>query len=112
MKTYILMILFLMSNCFAKSTILNKGDVAPYTGILLTKERAEKAMKAEKAEAVLRDLKVTHESLIKFHKEDAQRQRERLSEARFKSNVYNIGYFVLGVVLASYAFKIQQEISK
>lgn len=108
-----ILILILLSNLtFAQSTIVKKGETVPYDGILLTKERAEKAMKAEKAEAVLRDLRTTHESIIKFHKEDAQRQREKLSRAEFKSSLYNIGYFVLGVVMASYAFKIQQEINK
>lgn len=114
MRKLILMIstIILMSNSFAQSTIVKKGDPVPYDGILLTKERAEKAMKAEKANIVLRDLRITHESIIKYHKEDAARQRKKLSEAKFESHIKSTAYFILGVVLASYAFKIQQEINK
>lgn len=114
MKKLILMMsmITLISSSFAQSIIVKKGDTVPYDGILLTKERAEKAMKAEKAKIVLEDLKFTQEKLIKYHKDDAALQRKRLSKEQFKSNIYNVGYFVLGVVLASYAFKIQQEINK
>ena len=114
MKKIVLMITLIISiNSFAQNAVkLNKGEVAPFTGALVKPDRLDKLVKAEKAEAVLRDLRTTHESIIKFHKEDAQRQREKLSRAEFKSNLYNIGYFVLGVVLASYAFKVQQEINK
>ncbi len=112
MLKVLVIVSFLLNNSFAQSTILNKGDTAPYTGVLLTKERAEKAMKAEKAKIVLEDLRFTQERLIKYHKDDASLQRKKLSQEKFKSNIYNIGYFVLGVVLASYAFKIQQEINR
>lgn len=114
MRIIILTITLIISiNSFAQNAVkLNKGEVAPFTGALVKPDRLDKLVKAEKAEAVLRDLRVTHESIIKFHRKDAQRQREKLSEANFKNSIYNTGYFLLGVILASYAFKLQGEINR
>ena len=87
-------------------------EPAPFSGYVITKERLKEAYKAEKKVIVLEDLKLTQDNLIKYQKDDASRQRRKLSEAKFKTNLYNIGYFVLGVVLSSYAFKVSQEIQK
>jgi len=100
----------LITDSFAQSTVLAEGQPAPYTGILLTKERAEKAAKAEKRELVLKDLGVAKDELIKYHKKDAQTQRDRLREAKFDSFISNTGYFLLGCVLTSISFKIAQEV--
>ena len=111
MKTLILIMLLLSNTVFAQSsTILNRGDIAPYKGILLTHERAEKATKAEKANIVLKDLRIAHMELIRYHKDDAKLSRKRLSEAEFDSNLKSIGMFVLGVVLTGFAFKVNQKI--
>lgn len=106
----ITLLLILMTDSFAQATKLNEGEVAPFSGILMTKERAEKAAKAEKRELVLRDLGVIKDELIKYHKKDAQTQRDRLREAKFDSFISNTGYFLLGCVLTSISFKIAQEV--
>ena len=111
MKSIVLTILTIISiNSFAQSTIVKKGEVVPYTGILLTQERAEKAMKAEKRELVLRDLGLAKDELIEYHKKDAQTQRKKLREAKFDSFVSNVGYFLVGCILTSVSFKIAQEV--
>ncbi len=113
MKTLILIMLLLSNTVFAQnSTVLNEGDIAPYKGVLLTPERAEKAVKAEKANIVLKDLRVAHMELIRYHKDDAKLSRKRLSEAEFDSNLKSIGMFVLGVVLTGFAFKVNQKIGE
>ena len=108
----LMMIMLLLSNTvFAQnSTVLYEGDTAPYDGLLLTHERAEKAVKAEKANIVLKDLRISHMELISYHKSDAKLSRKRLSEAKFDSFLANMGYFVLGVVLTGFAFKVNQKI--
>ena len=109
----LILLIILTTNSFAQeAALLQKNDPAPFSGILLKKERAEKAMKAEKKIIVLEDLRLSEKTLTEYYKKDAERQRSRLSEAKFKSNIYNIGYFVLGVFVTSYAFKIQQEINR
>lgn len=107
---YLLIILSFQLVFAQNATTLQKGDIAPHSGILLTKERAEQAMKAEKKVIVLEDLKLTQDQLIDYHKEDAMRQRRKLSKAEFDSNVKAIGMFVLGVVLAGVAFKLSDKI--
>lgn len=111
--TILILSIILTTTSFAQdAALLKKDEKAPFDGILLKKERAEKAMKAEKKLIVLQDLSLSQKDLIRYYKEDAQRQRDKLSEAKFKDSLYNTGYFILGVVLASYAFKIQNEIGR
>jgi len=114
MKNFLIMILLIISTTSnaQDAVLIEKDSPAPFSGVLLTKERAEKAVKAEKSNLLLKDLSLHKDSLIKYYKEDASLQRKRLSSEKFKNNIYNVGYFLLGVVITSYAFKIQQEISK
>lgn len=113
MKKFLLMILLIISTISnaQEAVFLKKDQVVPFDGILMTKERAEVAMKAEKSNIVLKDLSLSQESLINYYKKDSEFQREELSKAKFKSHIYNIGYFILGVVITSYAFKIQNNIN-
>lgn len=108
-----LLLIFIISinTCFAQDAVtLNKGDIAPFKGTLVKKERVEKLIKAEKKVIVLSDLRLAQEELIDYHKTDARRQREKLSKAKFDSNLKAVGYFVLGAVLTSLTFKINQKI--
>lgn len=115
MRSMILILLSttLISSSFAQNAVkLEKGQSAPFEGVLLTKERAEKAVKAEKKNIVLSDLRIAQDELIEFHKTDARRQRRKLSQAKFESHIYNAAYFIFGALAASYAFKIQQEVNR
>ena len=111
---YVILLSILTINfSFAQTTTYLKMDEkAPFSGILMSKNRAEKALKAEKKIVVLEDLKLTQDSIIEYHKDDAKTQRRKLSQAKFKSNLYNIGYFFLGVILSSYAFRVSEDIRK
>lgn len=111
MKIIILITLILSNSVFAQNSApIKKGDKAPFSGIILTKERAEKALKAEKANIVLKDLRIAQDDLIDYHKADAKKQRERLSEAKFDSFLSNTGYFILGAVLTALTFKINEKV--
>jgi len=106
----IIMILLLISNAvLADSAGLKKGEKAPFDGVLLTYERAEKAAKAERSNIVLSDLKIAQDDLIDYHKTDAKKQREKLSEAKFDSWLGSVAFFVLGSVLTAVAFKIVEK---
>jgi len=110
----IILILILLSNsAFAQNaTTLNKGDTAPFSGILLTKERAEEAMKAEKSNIVLKDLRIAQEELTEYYRQDARIQRRKLSEAQFSGFMSNTLYFVVGVLVTGFAFKVNQKIGE
>lgn len=104
-----LLITLISNTCFAQATKLNKGEAAPFTGILMTKERAEQAAKAEKKVITLEDLRITQEALIEYHREDAMKQRQEVSKAEFRGNMKAIGYFILGTLITSFAFKVAQK---
>lgn len=113
MKIILLMIMSitLISNSFAQNAIvLNKGDTAPFKGALVKSERLNTLVKAEKKNIVLEDLRITQDELIEYHKDNARLYRKRLAEAKFDSFWTNTGYFVLGVVLTGFAFKVNQKI--
>jgi len=100
--------MIISTNSFA--VVLEKGDKAPYKGILITEERAQKAKNAEKSNIVLKDLRITQDELIGYHKYDAKTQRKKLSEAKYDSYTVNVFAFALGVILTGFAFKVNQKI--
>lgn len=109
MKTMIrtILLITLMSNvAFSKeATYLNKGDAAPFDGILLTEQRAEKAMKAEKKVLALEDLRITQDELISHYKEVAKQERKQRIKQEFSNSLKNIGYFLVGTLITAFAFK-------
>jgi hypothetical protein len=113
MKIILLMIILITSinSAFAQNAVkLNKGEVAPFTGALVKEERLDKLVKAEKSNIVLKDLRIAQDELIEYHKTDARKQREKLSDAKFEAFWTNAGYFVLGAVLTGLTFKLNQKI--
>lgn len=101
----------LISNSFAQNAVyIDQGKPAPYDGVLLTVDRAEEALKAEKSIIVLKDLGIAKDELILYYKQDARVQRRKLSEARFKGFWANTMYFGLGVILTGFAFKVNEKI--
>ncbi len=112
MKT-ILLILLLINSAFAQNAVkLNKGDITPFGGVLLTEEKVIELDKAQRSNLVLKDLRITQDTLIEFHKQDARVQRRKLSEAKFKSFWVSTGYFMIGVLVTGFAFKVNQKIGE
>lgn len=112
MKKIVLMMFLItsISNSFAGT--LQKGEAAPFTGILLTKERAEIAMKAERSNIVLKDLQIAQEELTEYHRDTARVARTELSKAQVKGYIHVIGAFILGVVVTGFAAKMNNKIQE
>ncbi len=112
MKKILLVIMLITSiNSHSQNAVLiEEGEPAQFTGTLIKNERLDKLVKAEKSNIVLKDLRLSQEELIKYHKEDAKLQRRKLSEAKFDSWISNAGFFALGVILTGFAFKVNQKI--
>lgn len=113
MRKILLMIMLttLISNSFAQNAVvLNKGDIAPFTGALVKSEKLDDLVKAERKNIVLEDLRLTQDELIEYHKDTARKYRTRLAEEKFNSFWTNTGYFVLGVIITGFAFKAADKI--
>jgi hypothetical protein len=109
----IFLILLTTNSSFSQDAVkLKMGTEAPFTGFLVTKDRMVVLKKQANRIGTLERLRIVNDDIIEYHKDDAKTQRRKLSQAKFKSNLYNIGYFCLGVILSSYAFKVSQEINK
>ena len=109
----ILLVMLISSSAFAQNAVkLDKDQVAPFAGVLVTEEKIVELDKAKRSNILLRELGVTKDAIIEYYKDDAALQRRRLSTAKFNSFLANTGYFVMGVVLASIAFKINKEIGE
>ena len=107
----LILTLLLTNSAFAQNAVkLKSGEAAPFAGVLLTEERATEAVKAEKSNIVLKDLRATQDELIDYHKDNARLYRKRLAEAKFNSFWTNTGFFVLGVFLTGFAFKVNQKV--
>lgn len=107
----LMIFLITINSAFAQNAVtLNKGDIAPFKGALVAPERLDKLVKAEKSNIVLKDLRITQDEIIEYHKDQSRRYRKRLSEAKFDAFMTNTGYFVLGVILTGFAFKLSGKI--
>jgi len=107
----ILILLLISNSVFAQNAVpLNQDDPAPFTGVLVTSGKLVELDKAARKSIVLKDLSLTQEELIKYHKASAKDYRERLSDAKFDSFISNTGYLILGVLLASFAFKVSGKV--
>lgn len=114
MKNLILILLSITlttnSSIAQDALFVDKGEVAPFSGILLTKERAEKAIKAEKKVVVLEDLRLTEKQLKEHYKSVAKEERKQRLRSELNNNIKNIGYFALGTILAAFSFRVVQKV--
>jgi hypothetical protein len=99
------------NSLFAQKAVkLDKGSEAPFSGILVTSEKLVELDQDSRKYLLLKDLSLTQEELIKYHRSSAKDYRERLSDAKFDSFLGNVGFFLLGTILAGVAFKISGKI--
>ena len=111
MIKFIITFILTFNICFAQNAvIINKNDLAPYSGVLVKEEKFNSLVKSDKKVLLLEDLAATKDDIIIYHKKDANLQRTKLSEAKFDSNIKSIGMFVLGVVLSGFAFTVTEKI--
>lgn len=112
-------IIFYMSIGFAfgqQQVILNKGDLAPYDGILSDKEQMkqyreinENNKRLEKQNIKLKDLVIVNEKKADFFKEEMEQYKTEASIERTRSFWSKVGYFALGAVLTGVAAKVAIE---
>ena len=108
-----LTLLLISINSYSQTAYkIKQGEASPITGVVITEDKAKDLYKAEQSNIVLKDLRIADKELIDHYKGVAKDSREKLSKAEFKAFWTNTGYFFLGVILASLAFKTTQEISR
>jgi len=109
--TLILCWIVLINSSFAQNAVkIEKGETAPFAGVLITEEKAIELDKAQRSNIVLKDLGIAKDELIGYYKDDARTQRNKLSKAEFKGFWTNTGYFFVGVLVTGFAFKVNQKI--
>jgi len=111
--TLLLITSIISTSSFAQTaTLLEQGEPAPFTGTLVTNERVDKLIKAEKKVIVLEDLRITQEQLIEFHKDQARVTRRKLTEAKYDSYMNVLGAFFIGVLATSVAIRVNKEVMR
>jgi hypothetical protein len=109
----LLILIFLVNTAFAQDAIIiQEGEVAEFTGILMSRERATEALRAEKSNLVLKDLQVAQEELTEYHRQAARDARTELSKSQVKGYMHVIGAFILGVVVTGFAAKMNNKIQE
>lgn len=112
MKLFIIFLLT-FNLCYAEnSVIIKKGEEASFDGYLVKKGRVEELIKAEKKSLTLEKLRIVQDDMIEYYKEDAKNSRKKLTEAKWNGFWENTGYFLIGCIITSVAFKVNQEIQR
>lgn len=113
MKALLIAILFTSQILAGENAVkLKLGDLAPYDGFLIKKERVVELDKAERKVPLLEAKISLQEDLVEFHRDEAGKARRNLSKERWEGNLKLIGGFLLGVVITGFAFKINQNIQE
>ena len=114
MKIVMLMILLMISikSSYAQATKLDKGNPAPFKGVLITEDKLVEYDKAERLNIALKDLNNLHDLRHDQYKKDLREAKSELNKAVFKGYVGTIGGFVLGVLITGVAAKAAIEATK
>lgn len=104
------LMIFWVNSAFAKSVTIQKGEVATFSGHLITSDVAEEAAKNKLKVIKLEDLRIAQDELIKYHESQSKGYRKKLSEAKFEAFTHVLGAFVLGVLVTGFAAKMNQKI--
>lgn len=116
MKLFIILIMFLNVSYSQEIVGLKKGDVAPFDGALVDQGQ----MKKFREHKTQLDLEITQNDALKTLNDRLEnkltiKDREikemewELTRTRVKGNIYNVGFFVLGVVITGFAAKAAIE---
>ena len=108
---YILILLLLFNSVYAIDiTPIEKGQVAPYKGFLVSPEQMKEFRQInedkkllEQENLKLQDLQVINEQRIGLYKKAWEETNSELTKERFSGNFKGIGGFILGVALSGIA---------
>lgn len=106
---YLLVALLIVKLAHADMTILKKGDVAPYDGILSDAAQMKefRQINEDKKNLELQNLKLKDLSAIQDERVEVYRSELKASESR--SFWKSVGYFTLGVLVTGFAAKVAIE---
>jgi hypothetical protein len=115
MKIQILILTLIISiqSSFAQNAVkITKGSKSPFSGVVLKESTFNGLVKSDKKVLKLEDLSIVQDELIDYHKYEASAYRKELIKEKIGNNLTSIGYFVLGVLVTSFAFKVQQGVDR
>jgi hypothetical protein len=114
-------LLFLISfNVFAQQqVILDKGQTAPFDGILSDSDQMKKYRTINEEKKLLdkeviklRDLNLTKDERMKLYKEEAADWKQQYRKEQVKGFWSKVGYFTLGVLVTGVAAKAAIEATR
>lgn len=114
--TIIIIILFSFSAMAQKLEKLEKGQTAPFTGVLVDAKQMKKFRQVneekkllDKKNIKLKDLNVLKDQKIELYKKEITQTHKELTRYKTKTFFTNAGYFALGVILTGFAAKTAIE---
>jgi len=109
---YALIALLIVRLAHADMTILKKGDVAPYDGILSDAAQMKefRQINEDKKNLELQNLKLKDLSAIQDDRVELYKSELKSSESR--SFWKSVGYFTLGVLVTGFAAKVAIEATR
>lgn len=119
MKYLFICMIFTFSILAQNLTPLNKGDVAPYTGILADKEQMKKFRQINEDKKTLenkfvlqQDLLEVKDQRINFYKKKAEEAYKEVQAKEGSLFLTKTGYFILGVAATSLAAYAAIQVTK
>lgn len=113
---YALVALLIVRLAHAEMITLDKGDIAPYSGILVDaaqmkefRQINEEKKLLETENLKLKDLGIINDQRIDLYKEHVKQVTEDLSRSERRAFWQSVGTFALGVVVTGFAAKVAIE---
>lgn len=116
---YALIALLIVKLAHADMIVLKKGEIAPNDGILVDAAQMKEFRQTNEEKKLLnlenlklKDLSDINSQRIDLYKEQVKQSTDALSSSERKGYLYNVGFFVLGVVITGFAAKAAIEATR
>jgi len=95
-----LLLLLFISSSFVYSNdavLLKKGNEAPFTGVLVSEQRLDRLVTAEKSNLTLKDLRLIDGDIIKYQNDQIKQLNSEITKKEWSSIGQSLLMFILGV---------------
>ena len=102
----ILLTILITENSLAQNAAaLDKGQIAPFKGVLITESQLQEYDKAVRSNVALKELGDLYDLRVEQYKKDLSEAKSELNKAHLKGYLGTTGGFILGVLITGFAAK-------
>ena len=111
MKSLLLSLILILSTNFSyaqNAILLEKGDIAPFKGALITPDKVSELVKAKKSELVLRDIAANQKLQLNEYESELKVLTKDLKKEKVSGTINIVASFIVGVIATAFIYEVKQ----